>query len=197
MLHCFDRILVQGILPPLSYGRGTTAYFYEHKLRTFGFTEWAKPLREAIRENAARLAAEAGVEIEVVRKRSVRREDRVQEILQRRGSPGLVCILAAMERCRTFHPWYDRDSTAASISSRRTIRGCWRSRPMVNSASAASATQACAASCQTSRSGQTSRMPQRLRHHGILRTVPKTYKYYLTEFRKDLFLVPQLASEVA
>lgn len=111
MLHCFDRILVQGILPPLSYGRGITAYFYEHKMRIFGFTEWAKPLREAIRENAARLAAAAGVEIEVVRKKSVRKEDRVQEILQRRGShSGLVCILAAMERCRTFQPWYDRDS---------------------------------------------------------------------------------------
>jgi hypothetical protein len=111
MLHCFDRILVKGIIDPLSYGRGITAYFYEHKLRIFGFTQWAKPLREAIRENAARLAAEAGVEIEVVRKKSVRKEDRVQEILQRRGShPGLVCILAAMERCRTFQPWYDRDS---------------------------------------------------------------------------------------
>ncbi len=108
-LHCFDRILVQGILTPLSYGRGITNYFYEHDLRIFSFTEWAKPLREAIRENAARLAAEAGLEIEVVRKKKVRKEDRVQEILEARGRhPGLVCILAAMERCRTFQPWHDR-----------------------------------------------------------------------------------------
>ena len=35
MLHCFDRILVKGIIDPLSYGRGITAYFYEHKLRIF------------------------------------------------------------------------------------------------------------------------------------------------------------------
>jgi hypothetical protein len=107
MLHCFDHILVQGILAPLSYGRGITDYFYEHKLRIFGFTEWAKPLREAIRGNTARVATEAGVEIEVVRKKSVRKEDRAQKIVQQRGSrPGLVCILAAMERRRTFQPWY-------------------------------------------------------------------------------------------
>ena len=53
-------------------------------------------------------------------------------------------------------------------------------------------------------SGQISRTLQRLRNHGILRSVPKTYKYYLTDFGKlvittgaklkDLFLIPQLSS---
>jgi len=47
-----------------------------------------------LRENAERLAAEAGVEIEFIRKRNVRKEDRVKAVLARRGEhPGLVCNL--------------------------------------------------------------------------------------------------------
>jgi hypothetical protein len=56
-------------------------------------------LREEIRANAERLAAEAGVQIEFIRKlKAFRKEDRVQAILAQRGEhPGLVHIFSAME----------------------------------------------------------------------------------------------------
>jgi hypothetical protein len=46
-----------------------------------------------------------------LRKRNVRKEDRVKEILARRGEqPGLVCIFSAMEPCSTYKPWHDKQS---------------------------------------------------------------------------------------
>ena len=56
------------------------------------------------------MAAENGIEIEFIRsKKSFRKEDRVKEILEKRGKqPGLVCILSAMEPCGTYKPWHDK-----------------------------------------------------------------------------------------
>jgi hypothetical protein len=87
-----------------------TAYFYAHKIPIFDYPKWAQPLREAIRENTERLAAENGIEIEFIRsKKKFRQEDRVQEILKQRGAhPGLVCILSAMEPCGAYKPWHDK-----------------------------------------------------------------------------------------
>jgi len=64
-----------------------------------------------LRENAERLAANHGIEIEFLRKRNVRKEDRVKEIVAERGAhPGLVCILSAMEPCSTYKPWHNQQT---------------------------------------------------------------------------------------
>ena len=56
-------------------------------------------------------AAEAGLEIEFIRKRSVRKEDRVKELLEKRGEhAGLVCIFPAMEPCSTYKPWHSKQT---------------------------------------------------------------------------------------
>ena len=109
-LSCYDRIIIQGTLPKWCYASGMTEYLYAHKIRIFDYAQWAQPLREAIRENAERLAVENGLEIEFIRsKKKFRQEKRVKEILDKRGAhPGLVCILSAMEPCRTYKPWHDK-----------------------------------------------------------------------------------------
>ena len=51
------------------------------------------------------------MEIEFLRKRNVRKEDRVKQILTKRGNhPGLVCILSAMEPCSTYKPWHNKNT---------------------------------------------------------------------------------------
>ena len=61
--------------------------------------------RNRIRENAEQMAAKGGVEIEFIRKRNFRKEDRVKEIIAKRGEQaGLVCIFSAMEPCSTYKP---------------------------------------------------------------------------------------------
>jgi hypothetical protein len=49
------------------------------RIRLFDYAHWAEPLREEMRANAERLAAEAGLKIEFIRRiKAFRKEDRVQ-----------------------------------------------------------------------------------------------------------------------
>ena len=67
VLSCYDRILIQGTLPGWCYAAGMTDYFYKHQLRIFDYPKWAEPLREELRQNMERIAAENGLKIEFVR----------------------------------------------------------------------------------------------------------------------------------
>jgi len=104
-------MLVFGTLPKICFAGGMTSYLYERKIRIFDYAKFAEPFRNRIRENAEKMAAEAGIEIEFVRKRNFRKEDRVKEILARRGEQaGLVCIFSAMEPCSTYKPWHNKQT---------------------------------------------------------------------------------------
>jgi hypothetical protein len=109
VLGCYDRVVLQGTVPGLCYANGMSSYLRQHDIRIFDYARFAEPLREQIRENAERLAKEAGVEIEFVRKTSFRKDNRIAEVLAKRGTaPGLVHILSAMEACPTYRPWHDK-----------------------------------------------------------------------------------------
>lgn len=111
VLSCWDRILLFGTLPKICYAGGMTSYLYERKIRIFDYPKFAEPFRNALRENAEKLAADNGIKIEFLRKRNVRKEDRVKAILAKRGDhPGLVCILSAMEPCSSYKPWHDKQT---------------------------------------------------------------------------------------
>jgi len=78
-------------------------------IRIFDFTQWADPLRQEIRENAEKVAAGNGLEIDFIRKKNIRKEDRIKDIIKQRGShPGLVHIFSAMEACTAYKPWHNK-----------------------------------------------------------------------------------------
>jgi hypothetical protein len=111
VLGCWDRMLIFGTLPKICYAEGMTSYLYERKIRIFDYPRFAEPFRDQLRENAERLAAAHGIEIEFLRKRNQRKEDRVKQILAKRGDhPGLVCIFSTMEPCSTYKPWHNKQS---------------------------------------------------------------------------------------
>ncbi len=111
VLGCFDRMLIFGTLPGVCFARGMTSFLYERNVRIFEYPKFAEPFRNRIRENAERMAAEAGVEIEFIRKRNVRKEDLAKAILAKRGEhPGLVCIFSAMEPCSSYKPWHNKQT---------------------------------------------------------------------------------------
>jgi hypothetical protein len=109
-LSCFDRILITGSLPGICYAEGMEAYLYLHQIRIVDYQEFAEPLRDELRDNAERLAAEEGLQIEFIRSaKAFRKEERIQEILQKRGDhPGLVHIFSALEPCGSFEHRYDK-----------------------------------------------------------------------------------------
>jgi DNA-binding MarR family transcriptional regulator len=86
-----------------------TKYLYIHGIRIFDYAQFAKPLTEQIRSNAAEIAQANGLEIEFIRKKNFRKEGCIHKILERRGyHPGLVHIFSAMERCDSYKPWHDK-----------------------------------------------------------------------------------------
>lgn len=110
VISCFDRVVITGTLPEVCHSRALGSYLTRHGFRLFDYTKWAEPLREAIRGNAERVAAAAGLAIEFLRRTGAhRKEDLVRRILERRGAhPGLVHIFSAMESCSAFKPWHDK-----------------------------------------------------------------------------------------
>ena len=112
VLSCFDRILITGTLPDICYAQAFTRELNRRRIRIFDFPRFAEPYRDAIRENAERLARENGLTIEFIRKiGAFRKEDRIQEIVAKRGThPGLVHIFSAIETCASFQPWHDKRS---------------------------------------------------------------------------------------
>ena len=109
VLSCYDRIVITGSLQPFCYAQGMTHYLYQQGIRIFDYAKFAEPLRERIRENAEELAQANGVKIEFIRKKDFRKENRIQQILKKRGDqPGLVHIFGAMEACSSYRPWHDK-----------------------------------------------------------------------------------------
>lgn len=112
VLSCYDRVIIQGTLPGVCYAEGMSAYLYARNIRIFDYPRFAEPLRDQIRTNAEEVAQKHGLEIEFIRRmNSFRKEDRIQEILKRRGThPGLVHIFSAMETCPSYKPWHDKQT---------------------------------------------------------------------------------------
>lgn len=113
VLACYDRVILSGNLEPLCYAQGMTKFLYDRGIRIFDYgKQFAEPLRDAIRSNAEGIAKAHGLKIEFIRKAdTLRKEDRIQQILARRGDhPGLVHIISAMERCQAYRPWHDKQT---------------------------------------------------------------------------------------
>jgi hypothetical protein len=116
VLSCFDRIVVQGTLPGLCYAEGMARFLSMRNIRFIDYPRFAEPFRHQIRENAERLAREAGCQIEFVRKSSFRKESRIAEVLAVRGHhPGLVHVLSAMEACASYQYRFDKRTQKNSL----------------------------------------------------------------------------------
>ena len=110
VLSCFDRVVIQGTLPTFCYAEGMTGFLYLKKIKIFDYPRFAEPLRDELRENAEQMASENGLEIEFIRKKNFRKEDRIRDILNARGAhPGLSI---------SSRPWSPARPTSHGITSR-------------------------------------------------------------------------------
>lgn len=67
VISCYDRIVIQGVIPGWCFAHGMTSYLYANDIRIFDYPRFAEPLNEEIRENAERIAKENGLQIEFIR----------------------------------------------------------------------------------------------------------------------------------
>ena len=91
VLSCYDRLILTGTIPEISYCQGMTRYMYQNEVRIFDYPKFAEPFKDAIRANAERIAKEHGVEIEFIRKAGVRKESVISEKIEKRGRSSRHC----------------------------------------------------------------------------------------------------------
>ena len=109
VLSCYDRLILSGTIPEISYGKGMTTYMFQKGVKIFNYPKFAEPFKDAIRANAERVAQEHGLTIDFIRKSGIRKESIISEKIKERGChPGIVHIFSAMETCTTYKPWHDK-----------------------------------------------------------------------------------------
>ena len=109
IISCFDRIVIQGTLPVFGHAEGMTSYLKAKGIRIFDYPKFAQPLRDAIIDNAQRIADDNNIEIQYIRQKNFRKENRIAAIIKERGDhPGLVHIFSALEPCKSYKPWHDK-----------------------------------------------------------------------------------------
>lgn len=110
-VSCYDRLIIKGTVPEICFSQGMTSFLYKKGVHIFDYARFVEPLNKRLRENTLRIASEEGVEIEFIRKSTVRKEDLIKKKLKDRGTHvGLVHILSAMETCSCYEPWHDKKS---------------------------------------------------------------------------------------
>ena len=62
VLGCLDRVVIQGTLPTSCDADGMTRFLNARHVRIFDDFDFTKPLKEGIRQNAERIAGEAGLD---------------------------------------------------------------------------------------------------------------------------------------
>ena len=75
VLSCYDRISVTGTLPGACYAKGMMGFLSVRQIRVFDYPRFAESLRDRVRDRAAELASAAGVTIEHIAKKHIRKED--------------------------------------------------------------------------------------------------------------------------
>jgi hypothetical protein len=111
VLSCYDRVVITGTVPVICYAEGMTRFLYTRGIRIFDYAPFAQTLRDRVRDNAASLAATAGITIAHITKSHIRKEAVIARVLEQRGDhPGLVHIISAMEACDSYRPWHDKTS---------------------------------------------------------------------------------------
>ena len=109
VISCFDRIVLTGTIPGVCYADGMASLLTNKGIRIFDYTDLVGPMREEIRANTEKIAGDNDIEIQFIRKKNFRKEDRVKDIIKQRGShPGLVHIFSAMEACTAYKPWHNK-----------------------------------------------------------------------------------------
>ena len=118
ILHCYDRIIIQGTVPGICYAQGMTSYLNFKNIRIFDYPKFAEPYKNEIRNNAEKIAEANGLEIDFLRKHNIRKESIIKKILDQRGDhPGLVHIFSAMESCPSYKPWHNKKTGKTYLKS--------------------------------------------------------------------------------
>ncbi len=102
VVSCFDRVVLTGSFPDVGHVRAMDIRLRIHGGRLAACPRSARPIREDIRDDAMKIAEQAGLDIAFIRKlKAFPKEDRVKRIRDERGdAPDLVHLFPAIRMVR-------------------------------------------------------------------------------------------------
>jgi hypothetical protein len=119
-LRCFDRMILHGTLIDVAHPGALLVSMHQAGFRPRDLARFAQPITQQVREHIIGLARQQDVEIEMVTRKDFRQEDRVADILRKRGThPGLVHIFAVKESAMVYDTRQARADGYAQIIVRR------------------------------------------------------------------------------
>lgn len=103
VLSGFDRVRFRGTLRFVANKRGLCAWLYQQNVLFKHFKSYATGITDTLREATTELAERSGKPVEYLYSSRLRKEHHAREIARRDGTTeGLVCVLSAVEPCKTF-----------------------------------------------------------------------------------------------
>lgn len=111
VLSGFDRVRFRGTLRWLASKRGLCAWLHHQGVLFKDFKSYATGITDTLREATTKLAERSGKPIEYLYSSRIRKELYARDIARRDGiTAGLVCILSAVEPCKTFQVRKNREA---------------------------------------------------------------------------------------
>jgi len=108
-LSGFDRLLLRGTIRLLASVSGLMSYLWSSRVLLKDFGEWSAALTAQVRAASEGVMREAGRPVVYLSDPSASKEDLARSVAKRDGvEQGPVCLLSAVEPCRSFEVRRDR-----------------------------------------------------------------------------------------
>jgi len=213
-LSCYDRIVIQGTLHPFCYKEGMTSFLKSRQIRIFDYKEFAKGLRDTIIKNKVEHRNGTFSAKVAHMKKGIYGLSPLQNILSLANRRYIEFISTiedksvginnlnkisknVKEKNRTYKGFnfFSDDDQQIFLT---IARGEFNIRGFQN--------KDLRLRLQKKTTSSVCRIIKRLRTHGLIKKITRSYKYYLTVFGrkvittglklKELFIIPELTTQI-
>ena len=116
VLSGFDRVRFRGTLRWLANKRGLCAWLYHQQVLYKDFKSYSIEITNRLRQATIKLAERFGKPVEYLYSSRIRKELHARRIAERdQITEGLVCILSALEPCKTFKVRKNREAKELEV----------------------------------------------------------------------------------
>ena len=123
VLSGFDRVLFRGALRSISCVKGLEVFLNTNHILLKDFADFAQRCTAQLAAHAEQIARKSGRPYHYLESSSVRKEDLARETAERDGiTRGLVCVLYAVEPCKTFFIYRNRMTKRLDLVARQGKR---------------------------------------------------------------------------
>ena len=111
ILSGFDRLVIKGMLKPLSYTAGMMNFLYEKDILLKDFGDYVETTSKQVKESSLEIADKQNRPVQYLASSQIRKETLAHKIAEKDGiNEGLVCVLTCVEPCKSYYIRKDRES---------------------------------------------------------------------------------------